>query len=217
MQHHPPGRAMVLLLLCCPLLLSPAVHRAPGPRGREPGTVSVLHVDPNAFAAAGLPPHAAAAGQHQQQYQPAAAVPHPPLRVVRSLAEAATYLATLFRGGDGGGSRDVVVQLAAGAHRVPVGGLRLTQEHSPASARHRVRWMAAPHRPGSAAPSIHGGSVIRGWRPTRGAPTAPPGMHLHETYGGCSSSGGTVRCGVCVWAQIRRFRRRCLWRACLWR
>ncbi len=56
-------------------------------------------------------------------------------------------------------SRDVTVHLAAGSHRVPVGGLQLGPQHSPSDPRHTVRWLGATH--GSA---LSGGEHVTGWQ-----------------------------------------------------
>ncbi len=56
-------------------------------------------------------------------------------------------------------SRDITIHLAAGSHRVPVGGLQLGPQHSPSNPRHTVRWVGAAN--GSA---LSGGEPVTGWQ-----------------------------------------------------
>ena len=81
---------------------------------------------------------------------------------VATLGKAAAALAAALAAG----ASDVVVELSAGAHRVPAGGLRLGAEHTPSDAATRsVRWRCAGR---GAACSVHGGAAVTGW--TRCAP-----------------------------------------------
>ena len=75
--------------------------------------------------------------------------------VVSTLNQAATALATALSGG----SRDIVVELARGPHRVPSGGLRLTHEHTPAHASHVVSWQCEA---GAGSCSVHG-AYTKSW------------------------------------------------------
>ena len=87
------------------------------------------------------------------------------------------------------GSRDILVELLPGHHRVPAGGLQLGREHSPAP-EHRVLWRAAQ---GGGPVSVHGGEAIAGWAPAADAslpagvlaapvPTALRGRRLRHLY-----------------------------------
>ena len=58
-------------------------------------------------------------------------------------------------------SRDIVVELASGLHRVPDGGLRLAAEHSPSNAAHTVTWR--PSSSDEPAPRVHGGVLVTNW------------------------------------------------------
>ena len=83
--------------------------------------------------------------------------------------------------------RDVVVELAAGSHRVPDGGLRLTAAHSPADGR-SVLWR------GSAAggTSVTGGSPVSGWKKL-GDPALPAAVYAAPAPALPASSGGAAR------------------------
>jgi hypothetical protein len=83
---------------------------------------------------------------------------------VATLAEAAAQLATTLAGS--GGSGDVVVELAPGAHRVPVGGLVLGPAHTPSSSEHSVTWRCGADVGSSGACVVHGAELITDpWRP----------------------------------------------------
>eukprot|EP01043_Picozoa_sp_COSAG02_P050449 COSAG02_NODE_5186_length_4558_cov_15.067728_1_plen_289_part_00 len=69
------------------------------------------------------------------------------------------------------GSRDAVIELLPGSHRVPEGGLVITAEDSPSEDRHAVVWK------GSAGSALSGGSPVTGW--TRlNDPSLPTGLYI---------------------------------------
>ena len=87
---------------------------------------------------------------------------------VATLADAAEQLALTLAAA--GGSQDVAVELAPGAHRVPAGGLVLGPEHTPSRPDHAVTWRCAASSgdslAGRGACVVHGAEPITGpWRP----------------------------------------------------
>ena len=82
-------------------------------------------------------------------------------RVVNTLGEAADMLASALAEPTGRWGDDVVVELAAGAHRVPPGGLVLTLAHTPDGRGRRVLWRCGG---GAGSCSVHGGEAVSGWK-----------------------------------------------------
>ena len=89
-------------------------------------------------------------------------------RVTSTIGEAAAAVASALAAG----SRDVVVELASGSHRVPEGGLQLTAEHTPSDSNHAVTWRCAN---GAGSCAVHGGTPISGWKACAAAHGCPPG------------------------------------------
>ena len=102
---------------------------------------------------------------------------------VGTLGEAAAAVAAALGASHGGeGSRtgatllaadsDLVVELAAGPHRVPAGGLQLTAAHTPADRGRTVTWRCAA---GDGSCSVHGGEIVSGpWVPCKAGACADP-------------------------------------------
>lgn len=68
-------------------------------------------------------------------------------------------------------SRNITIELAPGAHRVPPGGLKLGASHSPADPDHTVIWKSEV----GARTSVTGGIQVTGWKPTDD-PALPKGV-----------------------------------------
>ena len=83
---------------------------------------------------------------------PSSAGQQPPPHLLPTLAEAQRQL----RAALAQGSRDAIIELLPGSHRVPRGGLLITAEDSPSDG-HTVEWR------GSASSALSGGEPVTGW------------------------------------------------------
>ena len=92
--------------------------------------------------------------------------PPPVLRVLPTLAEAQRQL----RAALAQGSRDAIIELLPGSHRVPRGGLLVTAEDSPSDG-HTVEWR------GSSGSALSGGEPVTGWSKIEGDPSLPGGVY----------------------------------------